>query len=210
MSCSTFEHFSTFLQWFVQEVHGLTNLDYYLDDFFFAEMSHSVCSNSMFKFKNICKRLGVPIADEKREGPVTSMEYLGLTIDTESMSVKIPEDQIKECLKHLKEVEFSKNVTLKQLQSLCGSFAFCTRALPADRAFSRRLYFATAKAKNPHHLIRVTKEMYEDLLMWKYFVGQSNGNSFILDEWISNCVLEPYTDSAGGGSKGCGAYCKSK
>ena len=48
---------------------------YYLDDFFFAEMSHSVCSNSMFKFKNICKRLGVPIADEKREGPVTSMEY---------------------------------------------------------------------------------------------------------------------------------------
>jgi hypothetical protein len=52
--------------------------------------------------------------------------------------------------------------------------------------------------------------MYEDLLMWKYFVGQSNGNSFILDEWISNCDLEPYTDSAGGGSKGCGAYCKSK
>ena len=67
MSCSTFEHFSTFLQWFVQEVHGLTNLDYYLDDFFFAEMSHSVCSNSMFKFKNICKRLGVPIADEKEK-----------------------------------------------------------------------------------------------------------------------------------------------
>ena len=86
-----FEHFSTFLQWFVQEVHGLTNLDHYLDDFFFAEMSHSVCSYSMFKFKNICKRLGVPIADEKTVGPLKSMEYLGLTIDTESMSVKIPE-----------------------------------------------------------------------------------------------------------------------
>ena len=39
---------------------------------------------------------------------------------------------------------------------------------------------------------------------------RNNGNSFILDEWISNCDLEPYTDSAGGGSKGCGAYCKSK
>jgi hypothetical protein len=76
----------TFLQWFVQEEHGLKNLDHYLDDFFFAEMSDIECSNSMFKFKTIGKRLGVPIADEKTEVPVTSIEYLGLTIDTESMS----------------------------------------------------------------------------------------------------------------------------
>jgi hypothetical protein len=29
--------------------------------------------------------------------------------------------------------------------------------------------------------------MYQDLLMWKYFVKQFNGNLFMLDEWISNC-----------------------
>jgi hypothetical protein len=95
---------------------------------------------------------------------------------------------------------------LKQLQSLCGSLAFCTRSLPAGRAFSRCLYLATTKAKKPHHLIGVTTEMYEDLLMWKYFVEQFNGNSFILDDWISNCNLELYTDSTD--SKGCGTYCK--
>ena len=106
MSCSTFEHFSTFLQWFVQEVHGLTNLDHYLDDFFFAEMSHSVCSYSMFKFKNICKRLGIPIADEKTEGYVTSMNYCGLTITNESMCAKIPKETIKELFKMLNEFEF--------------------------------------------------------------------------------------------------------
>ena len=33
--------------------------------FFLAEMSDIECSNSMFKFKTICKRLGVPIAVEK-------------------------------------------------------------------------------------------------------------------------------------------------
>ena len=52
--------------------------------------------------------------------------------------------------------------------------------------------------------------MYEHLLMWKYFVEQFNGYSFILDDWISNCNLELYTDSTGGASKGCGAYCKNK
>lgn len=44
----------------IQEVNGLANLD----DFFLAEMSDIECSNSMLKFKTICKRLGNPIADK--------------------------------------------------------------------------------------------------------------------------------------------------
>ena len=71
------------------------------------------------------------------------------------MFVKIPEETIKELLKKLNEVAFKKKVTLKQLQSLCGSLAFCTRALPACRVFCRRLYLATAKAKKPLHLNKV-------------------------------------------------------
>jgi hypothetical protein len=71
----------------VQEVHGLTNIDIYLDAFFLAEMSDIECSNNILKFKTICKRLGVTIADDKTEGYVTSMEYFGLTINNESMCV---------------------------------------------------------------------------------------------------------------------------
>lgn len=37
---------------------------------------------------------------------------------------------------------YVKNVTLKMLKSFSGSLAFCTRALPASHAFSRRLYSA--------------------------------------------------------------------
>ena len=37
ITCSTLEHFSTFLQWFVQKVLGLKNLDHYLDDFVFLK-----------------------------------------------------------------------------------------------------------------------------------------------------------------------------
>ena len=107
---------------------------------------------------------------KKTEGPVKSMEYFGLTRHTESMSVKIPEETIKELLKKLNEDAFVFKKTLKQLQSLCDSLAFGTRTLPAGRAFSRRLYLATAKAKKTHQLNKVTKEMYEDLLMLKYFV----------------------------------------
>jgi hypothetical protein len=46
--------------------------------YFNAEMSDIECSNNMFKFKTICKRLGVPIADEQTEGPVTSEHAMGI------------------------------------------------------------------------------------------------------------------------------------
>ena len=64
---------------------------------------------------------------KKTEGPVKSMEYFGLTRHTESMSVKIPEETIKELPKRLNEDAFVLKITLKQLQSLCDSLAFRTR-----------------------------------------------------------------------------------
>ena len=67
------------------------------------------------------------------------------------------------------KIHFFK-ITLTQLQSLCDSLAFCTRTLPAGRAFSSRLYVSTAKAKKTLQLNKFRKEMYEDLLMLKYFV----------------------------------------
>ena len=43
---------------------------------------------------------------KKAVGPVKSMEYFGLTRYTEFMSVKIPEETIKELLKTLNEDAF--------------------------------------------------------------------------------------------------------
>ena len=52
------------------------------------------------------------------------------------MSVKIPEETIK---KLLGKLHFFK-VTSKQLQSLCGSLAFCTRALAPQAVHSAGVY----------------------------------------------------------------------
>ena len=140
ISCSTFEKNSTFLHWLTTKESNSENLDHYLDDFFFAGKANSNdCQSLMTTFINICKKLQVPIADEKTEGPTCVMEYLGLTIDTREMTVKIPDKKMKELLVLIREVAFSKKVTLNKLQSLCGVLAFCTRAIPAGRAFSRRL-----------------------------------------------------------------------
>ena len=121
ISCLTFEKFSSFIHWLV------SYLDHYLDDFFFAgEAFTTECAALKGHFDDIYSHTGVPIADEKTVGPVTCMDYLGLTIDTENLIVRIPDDKLKELLKQINFVAFSKKVTLKQLKSLCGILAFCT------------------------------------------------------------------------------------
>jgi transcription initiation factor TFIIIB Brf1 subunit/transcription initiation factor TFIIB len=66
-----------------------------------------------------------------------------------------------------------------------NSKSFCARALPAGREFSRRLYLACARARKPHHLIKITKAMQSNILTWKMFLENFNGFSYILDDSIS-------------------------
>jgi hypothetical protein len=61
----------------------------------------------MNQFNGVCESLGVPIANEKTEGPTTILEYLGLTID---MVVKIPADKVKELLNQIKTVASAKRL----------------------------------------------------------------------------------------------------
>jgi hypothetical protein len=49
----------------------------------------------MKTFDHVCERLGVPIAKEKTEGPMTKMEYLGLTLDTIEMCVQMLDSPAK-------------------------------------------------------------------------------------------------------------------
>lgn len=59
----------------------------------------------------------------------------------------IPEDKIRELLWKINNVLECKKLTLKQLQSLVGALAVVVKALPAGRAFSRRLYGAIEGVK---------------------------------------------------------------
>ena len=101
----------------------------------------------MNTFSLVCDRLNVPIAKEKSVGPTTVLEYLGLTIDTVNMLVKIPDDKILELKEKMSFVLKSKKVILKVLQSLAGSLAFCSRAFVSGRVFSGRTYNAMKSTK---------------------------------------------------------------
>lgn len=66
---------------------------------------------------------------------------------------------------------------------------------------------ATSKANKPFHFIRVTKNMSEDLMIWKYFLEEFNGITYMLDEtWLSNYDLQLFSDSSSLAENGCSGY----
>lgn len=70
----------------------------------------------------------------------------------------------------------SKKVTLKEMQSLAGSFA--VKALPAGRVFWTRIYGSLAGVKQFFfHFVTITKEIKLDLLMWAQFLCEFNGRT---------------------------------
>lgn len=212
ISCSLFEKFSSIIEWLVRDrtqgVHE-AGLDHYLDDFFFAGRENtSVCANLMYNFEQLCKELGVPIAEDKTVLPTPVLVFLGLEIDSILMQIRIPQEKLSSLRELLLEVYSKSKVTLRKLQSLTGVLNFCVRAIPSARAFIRRFYDAMSGIRKCHHFVRVSSGMKQDIQMWLHFLDQFNGYcSFPERFWINNCELQLFTDSAGGDcSKGGGAF----
>lgn len=216
ISCSLFEKFSTFLEWCVQQASMSSDVIHYLDDFCGGGVSEDKAKRMLDSLLDTFNELGVPVAPEKVEGPTTCLKFLGLEVDTVALQVRIPEDKLND----LKELVASllngrKKITLRQLQSLIGKLNFACRAIVPGRAFCRRLIDATRGVQKPHHHIRVTEDMRQDLLVWSSFLEMHNGISIMLEErWVDTSHLNLYTDAAGGvgfgaffcGHWACGAW----
>ena len=84
----------------------------------------------MNTFKHICGDLGVRIADNKTMGPAKVINFLGFTIDTVLMMIRIPEEKLHKLSVSLKIVLQRKNVFLKELESFIGLLAYCSKSYP--------------------------------------------------------------------------------
>ncbi|XP_066431505.1 uncharacterized protein [Eleutherodactylus coqui] len=205
ISCAYFEAFSSFLEWVVKDTAAVQSVIHYLDDFLCVGPGGSpVCANLLGTLQWVAKRFGVPLAPEKTEGPTTCLSFLGITIDSEAMECRLPEEKLRNLQEELGAARVAKKITLKGLQSLLGKLNFACRIMPMGRVFSRRLAAATAGIRAPHHFIRLGVSHKADLAVWSAFLEKYNGRSVIMGEVSSNVDWELYTDAAG--SAGFGAY----
>ena len=80
------------IEWAARQ-EGVTHTHHYLDHFFLASTPGSEeCTDHLHTLTSLCNHLGVPLAEEKREGPTTCLEYLGILLDSTALEARLPPD----------------------------------------------------------------------------------------------------------------------
>ena len=169
-----------------------------LDDFLIVASSVNLCQDQLDFVLSLCSYLGIPMAPEKTCGPASTLSFAGIELDSICSEARLPIDKIHKSTQLISEFLGRKKLTLKEVQSLSGLLNFACSVIKPGRAFLRRLIDLTVGIRSPHHLIRLNKEVKEDLKVWLSFLTEFNGRSFFIDDvWQNSSKLSLYTDASG-------------
>ena len=197
-SCAIFQCFSTALKNVALEKVVKCRLCHILDDFLFISPSESGCREDLNGFLRMSEHIGVPISEEKTEGPSQVLVFLGIEIDTVKGELRLPIGKVEECRSIVLESSRRSKLTLRELQRLIGKLSFACSVVVPGRAFLRRLINMTIGLKSPFHKVRLNKGCKLDLEVWLSFLAEFNGRSMFLDEhWSQSVQVHLYTDAAG-------------
>ena len=94
----------------------------------------------MSMFKLVCDQIGMPVSPDKSEGPTQIIEFLGLTIETIQMVVRIPKDKMQDIPLILITIIKKRKAMAAELESFAGKLNFIAKVAPAGRSFTKRVY----------------------------------------------------------------------
>ena len=203
ISCAIFEEIACLIH-FILENRTRVLFVHYLDDYLWCHRLFVICMSAYNTMVSTAKEIGLPLAPEKMVKPTQVIEFLGLTINTITMTIGIPEDKSEQILKELQELLQLKKTSVKHLQTIAGRLNFITKAVPHGRPFSQKFYGAIAGMKQSWH-VSVTLEMKRDITMWCRFIQEYGGTTPI--KLPGTPQVHIYTDATAAVRLGWGAWC---
>ena len=220
ISCALFQSFSDALahihRFLTRNLSPMDTNTNYLDDFLFAALTRALCNELMQKFLDLCKKIGLPIADEKTEWSSMLMVFLGILLDGRKQILAIPEEKRLKALNQLCALVDRKKATVKELESLAGLLNFLHKAIVPGRAFTCRMYskFSGKNLKQYHHT-RLDGEFKADCKMWISFLCKNDAASLYrpyvdFTESLTAETLDMVTDVVKGINLGMGGVFATK
>ena len=195
-SCRIFERFSTALEWILKEKFGVENVCHVLDDFMFMALVYLECERFLEAWKNLCKLLRIPLAENKTLDPAQIMIFLGIELSTIEMMARLPLDKLVSYRKQLQDLLRSRTVKLRDMQSAIGILQFSTNVITPGKAFVRRLIDTTIGIVKPFHYVTVSKAAKKDILMWSDFFEHHNGKTLFLTDTNDSMSLNLHSDAS--------------
>ena len=195
------------LQW-ILAVKGVTHSLHYLDDYIIVSNSIDKALTQRDIFTSTFESLGVPLGYSKLEGPNSSLTFLGIEVDTESLQLRLPSDKLSRLKSELSRCCHRRSISKRELQSLTGLLQFASKVIRPGHPFICRLYAMQDIGSHPDHFIRLNLPARADILWWYLFAEDWNGISMFWD--VSKYTADITISSDASGSWGCGAFWKSK
>ena len=128
------------VEWVLRR-QGVRFAIHYLDDFLvIGEPNSPECAQAVEKLLVLLEQLGFPVAIEKREGPVTTLEFLGLEVDSGAMEIRLPARKLEEIDSLLQQWRGRKVASRQELDSLVGKLAHASQVVQPGKTFLRRFF----------------------------------------------------------------------
>ena len=149
------------------------------------------------------------MAPEKVERPATTLVFLGIELDSHTMTARLPADKLQHLKVMVSTWQDKKVCTKRELLSLVGVLQHETMVIRYGRVFLRRMIKLAQMATEYHHFVRLNCHFRSDLQWWRLALPCWNGIGFLTPAYTSNPEVAIYSDATGSsGSWGLGAWCQ--
>lgn len=145
----------------------------YLDDIYLLGDTEENCLRNIDSTIECLEKLGFVINYAKSSlKPKTSCTFLGFVIDSESMTLQLPERKRKSILLNLEKLLTCKNMRIRDFARILGSL---TAACPAvaygwlyTKSFERARYLALKNNNNDYDtFMAIPNNLHDDIVWWK-------------------------------------------
>ena len=191
------------LAW-ILDVQGVSYLIHYLDDFLtIGAPGSSECERNLETLIQVCQVLGVPLATEKVAGPATTLEFLGILLDTARMEARLPNEKLARVRQTVTVWLGKKSATKREILSLVGLLQHAAKVVRPGRTFVRRMYSVALRVRELDYFTRLNQGFRSDLYWWHIFLQDWNGVSLLQQAGTVRPHMTLHTDASG--TWGCGA-----
>ena len=202
-----FDSVASAVEWILTHNYKVSPLFHYLDDFLTMGAAHTpVCQQHVDRASAVFADLGLPLNEDKCEGPTTVLVFLGIELDSVAQTAKLPADKVQHIVQLLHSWSSKKFCTQRELQSLIGHLHHACKVVRPGRTFLRRMIDLLSCFRHRAHPIRLNVQFRRDLQWWLSFFTEWNGISFFLSPAVTPLVdLSVSSDASG--ALGFGAIC---
>ena len=118
-----------------------------LDDIAIAGASRADTAAAFDMLKELLAEVGLPMQEAKTVPPTQAMDYLGLTVDTLTRTIRIPDDKRADLIRRLVQFTAHRRIRTRDLESMIGKLGFSGVAMPALRPRINAWYSVLLRAK---------------------------------------------------------------